>query len=167
MAFDTFLWIDGLDGDSSDSEHKNWIEITAYNLAATQAVSRTASSTGGATVGRVYLSHFSVVKRVDIATPKILEACCTGHHFKKIVMSVHRAGGEKQKYLKIVFENVIISGINSGNIFDPVASSFPEDVVWFDYAKVNIVYSQQSRTTGVVMGQISGGWNQNRNNTYA
>jgi len=33
MAFDTFLWIDGLDGDSSDAEHKNWIEISAYNLA--------------------------------------------------------------------------------------------------------------------------------------
>ncbi|AHG39181.1 Hcp1 family type VI secretion system effector [Pseudomonas syringae CC1557] len=167
MAFDTFLWIDGLDGDSSDSEHKNWIEITAYNLAATQAVSRTASSAGGATVGRVYLSHFSIVKRVDIATPKILEACCSGQHFKKIIMSVHRAGGEKQKYLEVVFEEVIISGIHSGNIFDPAASSFPEDVVWFDYAKVNIVYSQQSRTTGLIMGKISAGWDQIRNNTYA
>lgn len=167
MAFDTFLWIDGLDGDSSDAEHKNWIEISAYNLAATQAVSRTASSAGGATVGRVYLSHFSVVKRVDIATPKILEACCAGQHFKKIVMSVHRANGEKQKFLEIVFEEVIITGIHSGNIFDAAASSFPEEVVWFDYAKVNIVYSQQSRITGLITGQISAGWDQTRNNTYA
>jgi type VI secretion system secreted protein Hcp len=119
------------------------------------------------TVGRVYLSHFSIVKRVDFATPKILEACCAGQHFKKIVMSVHRAGGEKQKFLEIVFEEVIISGIHSGNIFDAAASSFPEEVVWFDYAKVNMIYSQQSRTTGIITGQISAGWDQTRNNTYA
>ncbi|MEE4690030.1 type VI secretion system tube protein Hcp [Pseudomonas alliivorans] len=70
MAFDAFIWIDGIAGESGDSARQGWIEATAFNLAATQDVSRTASSSGGATVGRVYLSDFSIVKLVDSSTQK-------------------------------------------------------------------------------------------------
>ncbi|WP_172679508.1 type VI secretion system tube protein Hcp, partial [Pseudomonas syringae group genomosp. 3] len=40
MAFDAFIWIDGIAGESRDSAHEGWIEATAFNLAATQGVSR-------------------------------------------------------------------------------------------------------------------------------
>lgn len=54
MSIDAYLWIDGISGESKDSDCKNWIEINTLCLSASQAVSRTASSAGGATVGRVY-----------------------------------------------------------------------------------------------------------------
>ncbi|WP_024667567.1 Hcp family type VI secretion system effector [Pseudomonas syringae] len=167
MAFDAFIWIDGIAGESRDSAHEGWIEATAFNLAATQDVSRTASSSGGATVGRVYLSDFSIVKLVDSSTPKIFQACCAGQHLKKIILSLYRAGGEKQKYMEVTFEEVIISGVESGNLFDGTPSSFPEEVVRFDYAKVKMIYSQQSRESGLLVGQVSAGWDQISNNTYA
>ncbi|RMS24302.1 hypothetical protein ALP71_02089, partial [Pseudomonas coronafaciens pv. garcae] len=122
---------------------------------------------GGATVGRVYLSDFSVVKTIDTSTPKIFEACCAGQHIKQMKLCVRRAGGEKQKYLEYVFDEVIISGVASGNLFEQSPSNFPEEVVRFSYAKVSMQYSQQSRTTGLIIGQISGGWDQIRNSTYA
>ncbi|WP_438942515.1 type VI secretion system tube protein Hcp [Pseudomonas amygdali] len=53
-----------------DSDCKNWIEINTFCLSASQSVSRTASSAGGATVAKVYLSDFSIVKLADSATPK-------------------------------------------------------------------------------------------------
>ncbi|WP_235669072.1 type VI secretion system tube protein Hcp [Pseudomonas amygdali] len=55
MSIDAYLWIDGISGESTDSDCKNWIEINTFCLSAAQSVSRTASSAGGATVGRVYL----------------------------------------------------------------------------------------------------------------
>lgn len=167
MAFHAFLWIDGIDGNSSDSEHKNWIEITASNIAATQAISRTASSAGGAAVGRVHLSQFCIVKQVDAASPKMLQGCCSGERFKKITMRIYREGGEKQKYVEYSFEDVIISGIHSGNNYDPIPSSFPEEVVWFEYAEANMVYSQKNPATGLIIGHVSANWGKTHNNTYA
>lgn len=167
MAFDAFIRIDGITGESRDLAHQDWIEATAFNLAATQHVSRTASTSGGATVGRVYLSDFSIVKRVDSSTPKIFQACCAGQHLNKVTLSLFRAGCEKQKYMEITFEEVIISGVESGNLFDIKPSRFPEEVVRFDYAKVKMIYSQQSRESGLLIGQLSAGWDQIRNKTYA
>ncbi|MBP8214834.1 MAG: type VI secretion system tube protein Hcp, partial [Propionivibrio sp.] len=31
MAFDTFIKIDGIPGESSDDKHKEWIEIVSYD----------------------------------------------------------------------------------------------------------------------------------------
>ncbi len=167
MSIDAYLWIDSISGESTDSECKNWIEINTFCLSASQSVSRTASSAGGATVGRVYLSDFSIVKLADSATPKIFEACCAGHHIKQMKLYVRRAGSDQQTYLKYVFDKVIISGVVSGNLFERSPSSFPEEVVRFNYARISMQYSQQSRTTGLITGQISGGWDQIRNSTYA
>ncbi|MCI3947104.1 fimbrial protein [Pseudomonas syringae] len=167
MSIDAYLWIDGISGESTDSHCKNWIEINTFCLSASQSVSRTASSAGGATVSRVYLSDFSIVKLADSATPKILEACCAGRHIKQMKLCVRRAGSDKQKYLEYVFDEVIISGVFSGNLFERSPSNFPEEVVRFNYAKVSMQYSQQSRSTGLIIGQISGGWDQIRNSTYA
>ncbi|MCI3947742.1 type VI secretion system tube protein Hcp [Pseudomonas syringae] len=167
MAFDSFLQIEGLQGGSTEANHEHALEITGYNLAATQSVSRTASSAGGATVGRIYLSDFSITKFVDAATPKLLAACCAGQHFKKATLSVYRAGSDKQKYLEVTFENLIISGFHSGNIFETLPNAFPEDVVWFSYSKIRMVYSQQSRASGQLIGQVTAGWDQERNTTYA
>lgn len=167
MAFDTFIWIDSIPGESKDAAHSNWIEVSAYNLAASQAVSRTASSAGGALAGRVYLSDFSIVKLVDCATPKLLQACCSGQHIKKIILSMNRAGGDKQKFMEVIFEEVIVSGVSTGNLFDREHSAFPEEIIRFDYAKVSMVYSQQSRVTGLTVGQVTAGWDRTKNTTYA
>lgn len=107
------------------------------------------------------------MKLVDSSTPKIFQACCAGQHLKKVVLSIYRAGGEKQKYMEVTFEEVIISGVESGNLFDRSPSAFPEEVVRFDYARVKLIYSQQSRMSGLLIGQISAGWDQVGNKAYA
>ncbi len=53
MAFDAFLKIDGIPGESTDDKHKDWIEITSYSQAIHQPASSTASSVGGASAERV------------------------------------------------------------------------------------------------------------------
>jgi type VI protein secretion system component Hcp len=48
MAFDGFIRIDGIEGESSDATHRGWIEIMDYDLGLSQKASGTASSAGGA-----------------------------------------------------------------------------------------------------------------------
>ena len=55
MAFDGFIKLDGIDGESLDERNKGWIEIVAYDFGVSQSTSATASSNGGAGSGRASL----------------------------------------------------------------------------------------------------------------
>ena len=73
MAFDAFLKIDGVPGESTDDKHKDWIEVLSFNFGESQPSSATASSAGGATTERVNFQDFGVVKHIDKSTPKLDE----------------------------------------------------------------------------------------------
>ena len=49
MAVDAYLNIDGIKGESADSAHPGWIEITSASWGVTQPRSATASTAGGHT----------------------------------------------------------------------------------------------------------------------
>jgi len=157
MAFDAFLKIDGIPGESKDSNHKDWIEIVSYSHGVSQPSSATASSSGGASTERVSFGRFNITKLIDKATPLIFEACCTGRHIKEVTLEVCRAGGEKQKYLEIKMEQVLIAEhTHAGN--EDASSEFPAERVAFVPGRFNITYSQQNREDGTLAGNVSAGW---------
>ena len=68
MAADAFLKVDGIDGESTDANHTNWIELTSFSTGMSQPVS-TSSATGGRTAERVNIGDIVVTKTVDKASP--------------------------------------------------------------------------------------------------
>lgn len=155
MSFDTFMQVDGVEGESLDDAHKGWIELLSYHYDAVQSVSTTACSSGGATAGGVTLGDLRVSKYIDKATPKLLELCCRGSHIKKVTIRVHRAGTEKFKYLDIVLEEVLISTV-SGNGAEH--AGLPKETITLNYGRIKLEYSQQRRADGGSAGIVSGGW---------
>jgi type VI secretion system secreted protein Hcp len=91
MAFDAFLWIDGIEGESTDDKHSGWIEAINCGVGLKQAVSRTASSAGGATAERAGFQDFNFTKLLDKASPKLALACADGTHIKTIKVEFCRA----------------------------------------------------------------------------
>ena len=69
MAFDAFLKIDGIPGESSDDKHKDWIEILSFSHGLSQPASGSRSSGGAASAERCNHSDFSIVKTLDKASP--------------------------------------------------------------------------------------------------
>ncbi|MEJ2157465.1 MAG: type VI secretion system tube protein Hcp [Desulfobacteraceae bacterium] len=96
MAFDTFVKIDGIEAESSDSQHSGWIEAIDFSIGASQHVSMTASSAGGATAERADIKPFTFTKQVDSSSPKLFQACAAGTHFNKITIALYRAGGDEK-----------------------------------------------------------------------
>lgn len=163
MAFDAFLKIDGIPGESTDDKHKDWIEIKSYSHAINQHVSRTASSVGGASAERVNFNDLIIAKLVDKATPKLFEACCSGKHIKEVTIELCRAGTDKQKYLEIKMGQVLISGFQHGAGGDQFAS----ETFTLNPGTFRIVYSQQKRADGALGGNVSGGWDLTANKAIA
>jgi type VI secretion system secreted protein Hcp len=166
MAFDSFLKIDGVPGESTDDKHKDWIEILSYSVGATQPASATASSAGGGGAERVTLHDMNVTKLMDKASPKLFELCATGKHIPNVTLELCRAGGDKLKYMEIKMEQVIISGFQ-GDGHGGADQAFPIETVTFNYGKIKQTYTQQKRADGSGGGNVAGGWDATANKVHS
>ncbi len=160
MAFDAFLKIEGIPGESTDDKHKDWIEILSFSHSINQPASATASSAGGATAERVNHADFNVSKLLDKASTLIYKACCTGTHIPSVTVEMCRAGGDKMKYMEIKMSNVIISAVSPSGAS---GEGFPNEAVSFNYGKINWTYTQQKRADGSGGGNVPAGWDLEKN----
>ncbi|WP_285353182.1 type VI secretion system tube protein Hcp [Pseudomonas sp. ME-P-057] len=166
MSFEAYLQIEGISGETLSEGYEGWIELQDFDLSANQTASATSASAGGATSGRAYMGDFLARKAVDNATAKIHEACCSGKHFKHVVVHVFRAGDPKVKYLEVLLEEVIISSFALAGNGDK-RDSFPAELIAFNYGRIQLIYSKLSRVSGQGAGQIAGGWDAINNTIYA
>ena len=158
MAFDAFLKIDGIPGESKDAAHADWIEVMSYSHGVSQPPSNTVSSVGGAGSGRVNMSDFSIVKHLDKSSNKIAEACCTGKHIPSVVLEICRAGGDKLRYMTYTLSDSMVSSFRAGGTSHG-GDEVPLEDVSFNFGKIEWTYTQQDRKTGAGAGNVSAGWN--------
>jgi type VI secretion system secreted protein Hcp len=165
MASDSYLQIDGIKGESTDSAHKDWIEILSWAHAISQPASATANSAGGGTSGRCKHEDFVITKYVDLASPKLYETCCNGKHISKVVIELMRAsGGSAVKYMAIEMDQVVISKVAPGG---GSSDDLPTETVSFNYGIIKWTYTQQKRADGSKGGNVTGGWDSVANKVAA
>ena len=154
MAFDAFLKIDGIPGESKDDKHKDWMEISSLDWGVKQPTSAAASTAGGGSTERASFDDLTITKELDKASPKLALYCADGTHIKEIIIELCRAGTEKLKYMEYKLSNVIVSsvGINGSD-------GIPIEMVKFNYGKIEWTYTQQKRADGAGGGNVAAGWN--------
>jgi type VI secretion system secreted protein Hcp len=166
MAFDTFIKIDGIPGESTDDKHKDWIEVLSFHHGMSQPTTATASSAGGGTAERCEHQDLSIVKLLDKASPKLYEYCSSGKHIKEVTLEMCRASGDKLKYMEVKLEQVIISHVAPGGTSGG-SDGFPSEAVSFNYGKIKWTYTQQKRADGSGGGNVTGGWDLTANKVNA
>lgn len=160
MSFDSYVKIDGIEGESTDSKHSGWIEAIHFSAGVSQTVSVTASSAGGAATGRADIRPFTFSKQVDSSSPKLFQACAAGTHFDKITIAIHRsAGDEKVKFLEYELANCIINDVSTNG----GSAGFPTENISIDFGKITVAYVKQNRQGGGTAGKISAGWDLQKN----
>ena len=153
MAFDAFMYISSIEGESKDDRHKGWIEILEYGLGKRQRITKAPSRFGGACAERADFLNLVIKKEMDVSTPILSLACAEGRHIDKVELDICRAGGDKMSFMQYRFRNCIIRLVSTlGNTYQNL------DLVWMDYGAVQWDYTQQSRTTGGSLGHIVTGW---------
>ncbi len=86
-AVDTFLWIDGVKGGSTDDKHKDWIEIQSFDTGTLQ--NRAMAERAGRPVTHEPLV---ITREVDAASPKLRAFCASGKHFPAMNLDVVSGG---------------------------------------------------------------------------
>jgi type VI secretion system secreted protein Hcp len=157
MAFDAFIQLDGIKGESSDHKHKDWIEILSYGLGAKQAQSSTASSAGNLGSAKVNVQNFTFMHHLDIASPKLFEYCCTGQTIATAIITLNRAGGDKAKYMEYKLTDVIVSAVGKGGDSANHSHDVPIESVTLAFGKIEMTYTKIG-IDGKAAGNSSAGW---------
>ncbi|MBF6988527.1 Hcp family type VI secretion system effector [Cupriavidus sp. IK-TO18] len=144
MAQDTFLMINGIDGESQDSSHKNEIELLAWDWTIEQQSTMHAGSGGGA--GKATVSDLSFEHYIDRASPNLMKYCLTGKHINEAVLVVRKAGGNPLEYLKLTMTDVIVTKVSPrGSVDDEVRM---REQVALSFSRVKQEYVVQNAQGG-------------------
>lgn len=148
MAFNAYIHIDTVEGESKDAEYTGQMEVLSYNVGVTQHIDEAASSSGSYTTGKADWTTFSFTKSVDSGSPVLVKYCDDGTHVDTVVFSVNRAGTTKQKFLEIEFTNCLIQSVNLTGGGDGV----PTESVSIKFGTYKYAYLTTSTLDGQTMG---------------
>ncbi len=141
MAFDAFLKIDGVDGESTRKGFEKQMEIQSFSLGASNPSSIGAGGGGGGG-GKVSVSSFNIMKKTDSASPKLFNTCCQGDHYASAVVTLNKAAGKTPiDFLKYEFEEVYVDSIQWAGA--PGGDDSPMENVTFSFGKITITYKPQ------------------------
>lgn len=140
MAYDMFLKVEGVDGDSTDAAHDKWIEVVSFSHGISQAPGGSLSGQGALTGGKADHSDFAITKRLDSSSPILALKCCMGEAIPEVTLEICRATGEKTTFMKYIFKPCIVASIaphGSAASEDPL----PMEEVTFRYGEIDWAYT--------------------------
>jgi type VI protein secretion system component Hcp len=92
-----------------------------------------ASSSSGAGTGKVSVHDISITKKVDKTSPAFFRACATGTHYKKVTITMRKAGGEQKSFIKYTLTDVVIS---SYQLVPSSGGGAPQESATLNFAKI-------------------------------
>src|SRR5260370_1741333 len=127
--------MDGIEGESTDEQHKGAINVESFSWGATQAGSL--ATGGGAGAGKVQFQDFHFTTNTSKASPKLFLACASGEHIKEAQLFCRKAhsratNGGGVDVPKLTLTDVLISSYPSGCS----GHEIPTRSVSFAFAKV-------------------------------
>ena len=153
MASDYLLKIEGIKGESTDSKHKDEIEIESFSWGASNPGSF--SSAGGGGAGKVNFQDMHFTSRVSNASPNLMVACATGQHIKSAILTVRKAGKEQQEYYIVKLSDTLVSSYQSGG--SEGSNALPVDQFALNFAKIEFEYKSQ-KPDGSLGAPVKGGY---------
>ena len=145
MAFDAFLKVEGIEGESTDKGHKGEIQISSWSWG---EINASTSPTGGGASGRVSLQDFHFTMPISKASPSLMAACASGKHFPQATLTARKGGDQPIEFLKIKLTEILVSSYITDGTSN--AEELPMDQISLNFAKIEFVYSTgREETTGV------------------
>jgi type VI secretion system secreted protein Hcp len=149
---DYFLKLTGIEGESTDSKHKNEIDVESFSWGASNSGTHAGGGGGGA--GKVAMQDFNFVMRASKATPKLMQACATGQHIPEGILVCRKAGEEQQDFLTIKMSDLLVSSYQTGGSNGEIV---PMDSVGLNFSKIEFEYKEQ-KPDGSLGGTVKAGY---------
>jgi type VI secretion system secreted protein Hcp len=125
---DIFLKLDGIAGESTDSDHKGEIEVEAFAFEAKRANRKTK------------FTPLRIIKVYDASSPKLMQAAATGRHIRSGVLTFRRSGDPSGvEFLTYKLSDIVVASYQEGGAdADQRTLGSLEDEIGLSAAKVQV-----------------------------
>lgn len=158
-AFDYFLKLDGIPGESTDAKHKGEIDVMSWSWGESQPAPPV--SGGGAGAGKVSMTDLHVSANLSKASPQLLLACASGTHLKSAVLTGRKAGKAQAEFLTFTLGDVLVSAYQTGG----ATAEAPLDSISLNFSKIEMIY-RESSAKGGLGSPIRVGWDRKANKSF-
>jgi type VI secretion system secreted protein Hcp len=154
MAFDAFLELDGVKGESTRDGYKEQIPVISFSWGGQNSVS--IGVKGGASSGKGTVTSLNLMKKSDGASPLLFQKCMMGEHIKKATLTLLKAGGKapvdfiKYEMEMVYIESVQYSGSEGGD-------DVPMESTSLAFGKITYTYTPQ-KPDGTKGSPVVGTW---------
>lgn len=113
---DTFLKLDGIEGESTSDKHKGEIDILSFTQSFINSVP---TSGGGSGKGKVNCGEITLMKNIDKSSPQLLKTVITGKHIRDGVLSFQTTSKAATEYYTIKMKEVFVTELTQTDAADP------------------------------------------------
>jgi type VI secretion system secreted protein Hcp len=140
MAVDFFLKLDGINGEATDQNHTNEINILSWSWGGTQTSTVTGGG-GSSSAGKASLSDLHIVKSYDAASVPLFKSLLFGQSIANGVLTANKSGAADggKPFLKLTLSELFVTSIQTSG-----SSEIPTESVSMSYAKIKIEYFKQN-----------------------
>lgn len=132
-----FADIHGMDGESTETNHKGWVDIESFDFYMSQP--RSGASGTSRRRSAAVLDDITLTKWVDKTTPKLMEKLARGQIVESVTIEFTRYYGEvPQVFYKYELENVMITSYRSTGVM----GSYPMDTFTMNFETIKVTYTE-------------------------
>ncbi len=157
-AFDYFLRLDGIPGESVDDKHKGEIDVLSWSWGESQEIA--AAPGGGSGAGKVAMTDLHVNAKLSKASPQLLLACAAGTHIKSAVLTGRKAGKGQTEFLTFSLSDVLVSNYQTGG----ATAEASLDSISLNFSKIEMTYREQTAKGGGAPIRV--GWDRATNKAF-
>ena len=154
MSVDAFIEIDGIEGESLDSDRAGQIDLLSWGWGMSQ--SGTTHMGGGGGAGKVDVQDLTFVKAVDKASSPLALACCKGTHIASATLAVRKAGDTPLDYYIFTMENILVTSVQGGGGMGEESLS---ESITLNFEKFEWNYQPQKDDGSADGGTVDMTWN--------
>ncbi len=155
MAYNIFMKIEGLSGESMDEKYYKWSSVHSYSHRVAHPLPDP-STNGGETIDPPEFGGMIVVKQIDTVTPNINIMCAMGEHIPRVTLELCLKSGDKPTLMKYTLENCTIVLLQTGGTeSDPTK---PMEHITFNYRKITWEYTPIDHTGKPTGQSIKRAW---------
>lgn len=147
-----FVKIEGIEGESTDSNHSKWILCDTASMPVFRSIPSGAVDQQR-TKGETALGDVTLVRQLDKSSPKLFEATALGKFNKEVLIEfTTTTGGKTETYLKWKLENVVFTGysVHGNSSGEPL----PSEQVSMNFTKATYTYTEFDNKTGSKKGNV-------------
>ena len=135
-----FLHIPGITGESSDANHKGWIDISAWQWEVIRKITSSTSTQGDRESANTVISDLKLSKYFDKSSlPIFIEACCGRGKDITLHLTKTGDGSGADVYLEYVLKNALISGYDVGGTDQDVKR--PIENITISFVEIEVKYT--------------------------